>query len=161
MNQADDREKIENLKIDADAETSKIRPILANKRKKNMRDYIDANGKFLKFKLSTKAVGGRADLADQSSSYFGLGDLMISDESQAYSIFPSLKIKDNIHVLRNYFSTNYEKAKSFTTLELKVDMLEVYLEAQTRVNDAHEGEPFTFCNNPDPASIPPPITFHE
>jgi len=34
-----------------------------------------------------------------------------------------------VHVLGNYFSTSYDKAKSFTKLELKVDMLEVYLEA--------------------------------
>ena len=126
-----------------------------------MKKYIEKNGKYLKFKLSTTAVGGRADLNDQSTKYFGLGDLQIVDGRDQYSIFPALKITDDIHVLGNFFSTNYEKAKSFTKLELKVDMLEVYLEAQTRVNEAHEGEPITFCNKPDPTVDPPPITFHE
>ena len=126
-----------------------------------MREYIEENGKFLKFKLSTTAVGGRANLEDQTTKYFGLGDLQIVDGRDEYSIFPALKLTDDIHVLGNFFSTNYEKAKSFTKLELKVDMLEVYLEAQLRVNEAHEGEPISFCNKPDPTVDPPAITFHE
>ena len=40
-------------------------------------------------------------------------------------------------------------------------MLEVYLEAQLRINEAHEGEPISFCNKPDPTVDPPAITFHE
>jgi hypothetical protein len=95
---------------------------------------IQNHGKYLKFKLSTTAVGGNADMSDQSVKYFGMGDLMISEEDDEYSVFPSLKIKDDVHILGNYFSTNYDKVKSFTKLELKVDMLEVYLEAQARIN---------------------------
>ena len=116
-----------------------VRPILNNKRKKDIREYISKKGKFLKFRLSTKAVGGRADTEDQSVKYFGLGDLLIDDDLEDYSIFPSLKIQDDVHVLGNYFGTNYEKPKSYTKLELKVDMLEVYLEAQKRVNEGNEG----------------------
>jgi hypothetical protein len=125
--------------------------------------YITKNGKFLKFKLSTTAVGGTADLSDQSTKYFGLGDLLISEDADEYSIFPQLKIQDDIHLIGNYFSTDYSKLKSYTKLELKVDMLEVYLEAQKRINEAYEAldAKATFCNKPDPTVKPPPITFHE
>ena len=127
-----------------------------------MRKLIGKYGKFLKFKLSTRAVGGRADVADQSSkTYFGLSDLLVGDDSQDYSIFPSLKITDDVHVLGSFFSTNFEKARSFTKLELKVDMLEVYVEAQKRVNEAFEGVDTSSCNNPDPVYTEPPSTFHE
>lgn len=84
-------------------------------------------------------------------------------EEDDYSIFPKLNIKDGIHVLGNYFSTNYDKVKSFSKLELKVDMLEVYLEAQLRINMKYQdlGAEVSFCNLPDPTVEPPPVTFHE
>ena len=53
-----------------------------------MLKYISENGKFLKFKLSTTAVGGAADLSDQSTKYFGLGDLIVNEDADEYSIFP-------------------------------------------------------------------------
>ena len=64
FNQVDDREKIENVQIDKDTGANKLRGFQANKRKIKMREYIEENGKFLKFKLSTTAVGGRANLED-------------------------------------------------------------------------------------------------
>jgi hypothetical protein len=114
-----------------------VRPVLGAKIKTDLKKFIDEsdNAKFLKFKLSTTAVGGNADMSDQSVKYFGLGDLLISSEDDEYSVFPSLKIKDDVHILGNYFSTNYNKVKSYTKLELKVDMLEVYRAAQLKIED--------------------------
>jgi hypothetical protein len=58
-----------------------------------------------------------------------MADLTISDEDDEYSIFPVLQIQDDIKLLGNYFSTNYKNVKSFTKIELKADLLEIYLEA--------------------------------
>ena len=104
-------------------------------------------GKFLKFKLSTTAVGGRANLSDQSAKYFNFEDLLFNDDAHKiwmssneddFSIFPTFHIKDDIHILGNVFDQNYKKERSFSKLELKVDMLEIYLEAQLRINEEYE-----------------------
>ena len=67
------------------------------------------------------------------------------------------------------FSTDYSNTKSFTKLELKVDLLEVYLEAQTRINDFINGDvadaggrvDFDYSNIPPFVFTPEPTTFHE
>jgi hypothetical protein len=58
-----------------------------------------------------------------------MSDLLISDDDDEYSVFPLLSIKDGVSLKGNVFSTDYEKTKSFTKLELKADLLEIYLEA--------------------------------
>lgn len=146
------------------------RPILVEERKTQIKDLIELYGKFLTFKQTTTVVGGDADLSDQTTKYYGMGDLVISDDEDEYSIFPVLQIQNDIKLLGNYFSTNYKNVKSFTKIELKADLLEIYLEAQLRVQelwldgdvtDAGGMISYSYCNIPDPLVLPPPITFHE
>lgn len=135
-------------------------------------------GKFLKFKLSTTAVGGRAGLSDQSAKYFNFEDILVNDDAQKiwmssnendFSIFPTFHIKDDVHILGNIFNTNYKQERSYTKLELKVDMLEIYLEAQTRINELYEfylrDTPFSkisYLDDPEHQEVwPLPLTFHE
>ena len=67
MNQADDRETIEQLMLSRNQDGSRIMPLLKEMRKEDMKKLMTGEnglGKFLKFKLSTTAVGGRANLSD-------------------------------------------------------------------------------------------------
>jgi hypothetical protein len=106
-----------------------MRPLLVSERKTQMKDKISLYGKFLTFKQTTTVVGGGADLRNQTTKYYSMSDLMISDDKEDWSIFPLLQIKDNVTLLGNFYSTDYDKTKSFTKLELKADLLEIYLEA--------------------------------
>lgn len=57
---------------------------MKNARKGDMKNLMTGEkglGRFLKFKLSTTAVGGRADLSDQSAKYFSLKDLLVNDNA--------------------------------------------------------------------------------
>lgn len=146
-----------------------MRPLLVSERKTKMRLMRDKYGRFLSFKLSTQKVGGGANLDDQKVKYFGLSDLIIEDDDNEYSIFPKLSITDDVDLLGNMFSNDYDSTKSYSKIELKVDMLEVYLEAQLRTNEFFDISvtgtgavvDSSFCNVYDPAYDPPPITFHE
>jgi hypothetical protein len=81
-------------------------------------------------------------------------------------MFPRLTITDDVILLGNMFSTNYNNTKSFTKLELKVDLLEVYLEAQFRIDlfingdvaDAGGKVDYDYSNVPPIDVIPKPIT---
>jgi len=106
-----------------------MRPLLISERKIKLGQMLNLYGRFLKFKLSTTTVGGDANLLDQYVKYFSASDLVIAEGDDEYSMFPRLTITDDVFLLGNMFSTNYDNTKSFTKLELKVDLLEVYLEA--------------------------------
>ena len=130
---------------------------------------LNLYGRFLKFKLSTTTVGGGATLEDQYVKYFSTSDLIIAEGDDEYSMFPRLTITDDVYLLGNMFSTNYNNTKSFTKLELKVDLYEVYLEAQFRIDLFINGDvagaggrvDYDYSNIPPIDVIPEPITFHE
>ena len=42
-----------------------------------------------------------------------------------FSAFPSMKFKDNVYVMGNYFSTDYTELKAYTELEIKIDFFKV------------------------------------
>lgn len=64
LNQADDRESIEKIKINDDLFLGESRPILVAERKAHIKDLIELYGRFLTFKQTTTIVGGDADLSD-------------------------------------------------------------------------------------------------
>lgn len=64
LNQADDRESIEKIKINDDMFLGESRPILVAERKTHIKKLIEEYGRFLTFKKSTTVVGGDADLSD-------------------------------------------------------------------------------------------------
>jgi len=146
-----------------------MRPLLISERKIKLGQMLGLYGRFLKFKLSTTTVGGGATLEDQYVKYFSTSDLVIAEGDDEYSMFPRLTITDDVFLLGNMFSTNYDNTKSFTKLELKVDLLEVYLEAQLRIDlfingdvaDAGGRVDYDYSNIPPIDVIPEPITFHE